>query len=418
MVLGRLAFSPREEAHEVLDEERDVLRALAQRRHLDGDHGEADRRGPRGSGPARSAPARFWLVAAMTRTSTRERVLAADALEGAAPRARAGASPGSSSDMSPISSRKSVPPSASSNRPRRRATAPVNAPRSWPNSSDSISSSGMAAQLTSTNGPSRARRLRVDGARDQLLARAALAVDEDAPVGRRRDGDLLAQLLDEAALADDLLAALELLAQVAVLPLEPPVVERARGGEERLLERQGLFDEVVGAELGGLDGGLDGAVSGDHDDRGLGRRRLISASASRPSMPGIQMSRKIRSGVSSCEMLQGLRRRPHREDAIALVLQHPAKAGLDRPLVIHDQDVLARHAVLRGPRRPPGAPLEQSGIMPRPAARARARRAARSRSGCRAAGLSSTQIAPPWSVTIWWTIGEAEAHPLVGFVEK
>src|SRR4029450_2406972 len=36
---------------------------------------------------------------------------------------------------------------------------PVTAPFSWPNSSDSISSSGIAAQFTSTNGAS-ARRLR------------------------------------------------------------------------------------------------------------------------------------------------------------------------------------------------------------------------------------------------------------------
>ena len=48
-----------------------------------------------------------------------------------------------------------MPPSASSNFPRRRASAPVKAPFSWPNSSDSISSSGIAAQLTSTNGPAR-----------------------------------------------------------------------------------------------------------------------------------------------------------------------------------------------------------------------------------------------------------------------
>ena len=39
-------------------------------------------------------------------------------------------------EMSPISSRKRVPPSAASKRPFLRATAPVKAPRSWPNSSD------------------------------------------------------------------------------------------------------------------------------------------------------------------------------------------------------------------------------------------------------------------------------------------
>ncbi len=45
-----------------------------------------------------------------------------------------------------------MPLLAVSNFPLRRATAPVNAPFSCPNSSDSISSSGMAAQFTSTNG--------------------------------------------------------------------------------------------------------------------------------------------------------------------------------------------------------------------------------------------------------------------------
>ena len=56
--------------------------------------------------------------------------------------------------MSPISSRKIVPPLASSKRPLRSSTAPVKAPRLWPNSSDSRSVSGRAAQLTATNGRS------------------------------------------------------------------------------------------------------------------------------------------------------------------------------------------------------------------------------------------------------------------------
>ena len=45
-----------------------------------------------------------------------------------------------------------MPPSASSKRPFLRECAPVKAPRSWPNSSDSNSGSGSAAQLTLTNG--------------------------------------------------------------------------------------------------------------------------------------------------------------------------------------------------------------------------------------------------------------------------
>ena len=58
----------------------------------------------------------------------------------------------SRTSISEISSSSSVPPLASSNLPIRRATAPVNAPFSWPNSSDSKRCSGIAAQLIETNG--------------------------------------------------------------------------------------------------------------------------------------------------------------------------------------------------------------------------------------------------------------------------
>ncbi len=47
----------------------------------------------------------------------------------------------------------SVPPSACSNRPIRLSVAPVNAPRTWPNSSLSTSDAGTAAAFTATNGP-------------------------------------------------------------------------------------------------------------------------------------------------------------------------------------------------------------------------------------------------------------------------
>ena len=51
----------------------------------------------------------------------------------------------------PTSSRNSVPRCACSMRPCRLATAPVNAPRTWPNSSASSSVSGIALQLMATN---------------------------------------------------------------------------------------------------------------------------------------------------------------------------------------------------------------------------------------------------------------------------
>ena len=73
---------------------------------------------------------------------------------------------------SPISSRKIVPPCATSNRPGLARSAPVNAPRSWPNSSLCSRLSCSAAHSTTTNGRSRARAARVDQLGDHLLARA------------------------------------------------------------------------------------------------------------------------------------------------------------------------------------------------------------------------------------------------------
>ena len=88
--------------------------------------------------------------------------------------------------MSPISSRKRVPPSACSNLPARSANAPVKEPFMWPNSSLSISSDGIAAQLTSTNGLLPPRRGVVQRPRDQLLAGAVLAGDQHPRSRRRR----------------------------------------------------------------------------------------------------------------------------------------------------------------------------------------------------------------------------------------
>ena len=106
--------------------------------------------------PARISACRSLLVAASTRASTLIRVVP--------PTASMVCSCSTRSTlacvlrlMSPISSRKIVPPSATSNLPRRSATAPVNAPRTWPNSSLSMSSSGIAAQFTSTNALARRR---------------------------------------------------------------------------------------------------------------------------------------------------------------------------------------------------------------------------------------------------------------------
>ena len=102
--------------------------------------------------PFRISSVRSLFVAAITRTSTRVPVSPPSGSTTCSSRTRSifacvlGV-------MSPTSSRKSVPPSAARNFPALLPTAPVNAPRACPNSSLSISSSGIAAQFISTKGP-------------------------------------------------------------------------------------------------------------------------------------------------------------------------------------------------------------------------------------------------------------------------
>ncbi len=75
----------------------------------------------------------------------------------------------------------------------RRASAPVKAPFSWPNSSDSSRFSGIAAQLTVMNGFLARLRVRVNEARQHFLAGAAFAGDQHRGIGGR---DLLRELDD------------------------------------------------------------------------------------------------------------------------------------------------------------------------------------------------------------------------------
>ena len=80
--------------------------------------------------------------------------------------------------ISEISSRNTVPRSAVSMSPFLLPAAPVNAPRTWPNSSDSSSVSGRAPQLRATKGRSRRSELK-------WIARATSSLPvPDSPVMR------------------------------------------------------------------------------------------------------------------------------------------------------------------------------------------------------------------------------------------
>ena len=152
--------------------------------------------------------------------------------------------------MSPISSRNSVPPSASSNRPRLAATAPVKAPRAWPNSSDSSSDSVSAVQLTGTNG-ARPRASSASGWRAPPAPCRCPIRPPPAPsrVAGRHARHQLVDLEHARALALDLGQARSRPRRgpPRVLRRQPLALERARHGQAQLLDVERLRDVVVGA---------------------------------------------------------------------------------------------------------------------------------------------------------------------------
>ena len=108
----------------------------------------------------------------------------------------------------------------------------------------------------------------MQASRDELLARAVLAGDQHARLGRRDAVDGGQHLLHRVRLAED--ARRVLAAQLEVLALELGVLERVARQQEHAVAVERLLEEVVRALLGRLDRRLDRAVARDHDDGQVG----------------------------------------------------------------------------------------------------------------------------------------------------
>ena len=188
VLLGRLL-------EEVVDQQRDVLAALAQRRDVDRHALDAEVQVL-----AELLVGDHLVEVAVGRADQAhvdvDRLVAT---RGARPRrspARAAAWPACSWGMSPISSRNSVPPSACSKRPSRSVRASVNAPLTWPNSSSSRIARREAGAVQRDEPLLAPPAVVVDRAGDQLLAGAAFAHDQHGDVA---GGDLPGGLHDAAA---------------------------------------------------------------------------------------------------------------------------------------------------------------------------------------------------------------------------
>ena len=113
-----------------------------------------------------------------------------------------------------------------------------------------------------------AQALCMDGMCHHLFARSRLSIDQNAPVRRSHQRDLLAQRFHGNAVADDDALGLELLFQVDVLALQSLRLNCILDDDQRPFNAERLLEEVIGAEFRGAHRGLDRAVAGDHDHFG------------------------------------------------------------------------------------------------------------------------------------------------------
>ena len=267
----------------------------------------------------------------------------------------------------------SVPVCAISNLPSFRACAPVNAPRSWPNSSRLEQLGRQRRAVHRHEGAVAARALAVDRARDQLLAGARFPRDEH---GRRGVGDLTDDLVHaphRRGSADQLvepLAARELVAEVPHLPLEGASLERPIDHAPQILDRERLRQVIVGAELHRLHCGPQGPDGGNEDH--------------------------LQAGIETLEPLQHLdpfhAREPHVEEAHVDVT---APDGLERGRPVggleHDADPIEHH--LHG-RAHPGLVVDDEYDGARVGPTGHGRGGPAGASGCRARRMRARQ-APP-----------------------
>ena len=132
---------------------------------------------------------------------------------------------------------------------------------------------GERAAVDHHHGVEAARAQPVNGAGHQLLAGAAFALDHDGGIDPGHGFDLFAHLAHGLALphqlGDGVGLLAELLAQDAVLALQPVLFERVARHHGKIVGIEGLGDVIERAVFERPDRGLDRGVTGHHDDAGV-----------------------------------------------------------------------------------------------------------------------------------------------------
>ena len=139
------------------------------------------------------------------------------------------------------------------------------------------------------------RAARVNGARDQLLAGAGLAGDQDRALGLGDELGLANDVFHRAASSDDAVVVelfVALVQQVALMRAQPLMLERAPHDDEQLVDFEGLLQVVERAQLHRFDGALDRRVRRHHQNLralGFGRRGDQLADQVEPGRIGHQV---------------------------------------------------------------------------------------------------------------------------------
>jgi hypothetical protein len=247
-------------------------RRCAQRRDGDVDDRRAGRTGPGGSVLLRTSAAR--LAVGRGDDADVDRQLASSRPGGSCgPPARAAAwsacASGSSADLveeqrAALGVVEAVRGAAS--------PAPVKAPLTWPNSSDSISSALMAPQLTGTKGRCGARaHPRAARAPPPPCRRRTRPAAAPCWAWRRRGAPSVAQPLIACRVSRPCPRCLPAPAPASsrrstkFSRSRPARSKQRLDGVEDLVDAEGLEDEVRGAGAQGIDGGFDVGEGGDQD---------------------------------------------------------------------------------------------------------------------------------------------------------
>ena len=190
----------------------------------------------------------------------------------------------------------------------------------------------------------------MDRAGRDLLARAALAGEEHGSVDRRHLAHRGEDVLHPRARAEHALEAARerAMAQLAVLRLEGVEAQRAAQHDLQLVDVDGLDEEVVAAQLDGLECVRPLLAAGDHDDLGGGiesldlleRGEALLDSAGVRRKPEVERHHGRVLGAHGLERMRALAG----EYDVVLVGESPAHLGAQVLVVVdHEQLWLRGH---------------------------------------------------------------------------